>query len=190
MPNWRVFYVTASSIFERTFSSPFFGATTMIKILRAQNKISQEDLAESAGLSLRTIQRAEAGYRVSYRSLRALAKALHVDVDELEWELYAMNKQSDEFIEAPLWIRLFLQKSWTNLNRGIAQKLEILGICLFVVLWIAYLLPLFDDVIVGNRNTSLDFYVLAIGVEALFWAYVMCLYIRLGDKYASWRQWE
>ncbi len=162
----------------------------MIKTLRSQNMMSQEDLAESSGLSLRTIQRVEAGYRVSYRSLRVLAKALKIDVDELEWELYAMDKQSDEFIEAPLWIRLFLKKSWVNLNRKFAQRLEVFCVSLFVILILTYLLPLFDDVILPRSNRPLDILILVGGIEALFWAYVMCLYIRLGDKYTSWSQWE
>lgn len=162
----------------------------LIRKLREERGISQGQLAEKAELSIRTIQRIEAGHRVSYASLRALAVIFELNVDLLERELYAMNKQSDEFVESPLWIRLFLQKSWTNLARGLAQKLELLGVSLFFVLWITYLLPFFDDVIVGSRGTSLDFIILTMGINSLFWAYVMCLYIRLGDKYSSWRQWE
>jgi transcriptional regulator with XRE-family HTH domain len=162
----------------------------LIRKLREEMGISQEQLAEKTELSLRTIQRVEAGHRVSYASLRALATTLELNVDLLERELYAMNKQSDEFIESPLWIRLFLQKSWTNLTRGLAQKLEVLGVGLFFIFWITYLLPLFDDVTVGSRGTSLDFIILTLGINSLFWAYVMCLYIRLGDKYSSWRQWQ
>lgn len=162
----------------------------LIRKLREDKRISQEQLAEKAQLSLRTIQRVEAGHRVSYASLRALAATFELNVDSLERELYAMNKQSDEFIESPLWIRLFLQKSWTNLTRGLAQKLEVLGLGLFFVLWILYLMPIFDDVRVGSRETPLDFIVLTMGVNSLFWAYVMSLYIRLGDKHSSWRQWE
>lgn len=79
----------------------------MIKTLRSQKKMSQEALAESSGLSLRTIQRVEAGHRISYRYLRALSKVFNMDVDNLEWELYAM-KNSNEFIEKPLWVRLVL----------------------------------------------------------------------------------
>ena len=59
-----------------------------------------------SGLSLRTIQRLEAGHRVSYASLRALAATLEMDVDLLERELYAMNKSSDDFVEIPRWARL------------------------------------------------------------------------------------
>ena len=44
-----------------------------IKKLRKQQKLSQETLAEKTKLSLRTIQRIEAGHRVGYSTLRALA---------------------------------------------------------------------------------------------------------------------
>jgi transcriptional regulator with XRE-family HTH domain len=84
----------------------------MIKFLRSQKRISQEELAEMSGLSLRTIQRVEAGHRISYSSLRDLSSALNVDVYELEWELYAMNKTSDEYTESPLWVRVLLRKTW------------------------------------------------------------------------------
>ncbi|PCJ43601.1 MAG: hypothetical protein COA71_01650 [SAR86 cluster bacterium] len=47
-----------------------------IKELRQKRHLSQEQLAEVSGLSLRTIQRVESGYRVSYASLRAFAAYL------------------------------------------------------------------------------------------------------------------
>jgi len=43
----------------------------LIRKLREERGISQEQLAETTQLSLRTIQRVEAGHRVSYASLRA-----------------------------------------------------------------------------------------------------------------------
>lgn len=59
------------------------------------------------GLSLRTVQRLEAGHRVSYAaSLRALAVAFRADVDQLERELYAVNQPSDDFVEIPRWLRV------------------------------------------------------------------------------------
>ena len=49
----------------------------------------------------------EAGHRVSYASLRALAATFEMDADLLERELYAMNnKSTDDFVEAPRWVRL------------------------------------------------------------------------------------
>ena len=80
--------------------------------LRARGLLSQERLAELSGLSLRTIQRVEAGNRVSHASLRALAATFEMDVDLLERELYAMNKSTDDFVEIPRWVRLWTNAYW------------------------------------------------------------------------------
>jgi transcriptional regulator with XRE-family HTH domain len=76
--------------------------------LRESRHLSQERLAELSGLSLRTIQRVEAGHRISYASLRALAATFEMNVDLLERELYAVQS-TDDFVEIPRWVRL-----WTN----------------------------------------------------------------------------
>ncbi len=78
---------------------------------REKKLLSQERIAEMSGLSLRTVQRLEAGHRVSYASLRALATAFKIDVDLLERELYAMNQTTDEFVEIPRWVRVFADAS-------------------------------------------------------------------------------
>ncbi len=80
----------------------------LIKKLRQDQGLSQEQLAEATQLSLRTIQRLEAGHRVSYASLRALATQFAINVDLLERELYAVKTNQDEFIEKPFWTRLIL----------------------------------------------------------------------------------
>ena len=80
--------------------------------LRESRQLSQEQLAERSGLSLRTIQRVEAGHRVSYASLRALAAIFEVDVDVLERELYAMKQSTDDFVEVPRWARLWTNAHW------------------------------------------------------------------------------
>lgn len=46
-----------------------------IKNLRQLKHLSQENLAELSGLSLRTIQCEESGHRISYASLRSFAAA-------------------------------------------------------------------------------------------------------------------
>lgn len=79
--------------------------------LRERRLLSQEKVAEMSGLSLRTIQRAEAGHRVSYASLRALAMIFEMDVDLLERELYAVNPSAEDFVEIPRWVRLFRDAS-------------------------------------------------------------------------------
>jgi len=74
--------------------------------IREQKFLSQEKAAELSGLSLRTIQRLDAGHRVSYASLRALAASLEMDVDRLERELYAVKTSTADFVEIPRWVRV------------------------------------------------------------------------------------
>lgn len=93
--------------------------------LRERKLLSQERLAELSGLSLRTIQRVEAGHRVSYASLRALAATLEMDVDLLERELYAMNKSTDDFVEIPRWVRLWTNAYWYGGPRPSRRQAQI-----------------------------------------------------------------
>ena len=79
---------------------------------RERKLLSQERVAEMSGLSLRTVQRLEAGHRVSYASLRALAVTFQIDVDLLERELYAVNKPADDFVEIPRWVRIMDDTRW------------------------------------------------------------------------------
>ena len=59
------------------------GYSERIKQLRTKRAWPQEQLAEVAGVSVRTIQRAEAGESASFETLRAIANAFEVDVAEL-----------------------------------------------------------------------------------------------------------
>ena len=79
---------------------------------RERKLLSQERVAEMSGLSLRTVQRLDAGHRVSYASLRALAATFEIDVDQLERELYAVNKTTDDFVEVPRWVRILDDTRW------------------------------------------------------------------------------
>lgn len=54
-----------------------------LRELRTARQWSQEQLAELAGLNLRTIQRLEAGAKVSTESLRALAAVFEVPAESL-----------------------------------------------------------------------------------------------------------
>lgn len=54
-----------------------------LRALRSARQWSQEQLAELSGLNLRTIQRLEAGAKVSTESLRALAAVFEVPADSL-----------------------------------------------------------------------------------------------------------
>lgn len=163
----------------------------VIKILRSQKKMSQEDLSESSGLSLRTIQRVEAGHRISFRSLRALAKTFNIDVDDLEWELYAMNKHSDEYTESPLWVRLLLRKSWYSTSRRWSLVWEKVCLSVFAMCFILAILPLFDGIKLNSSPyLMLDHQLLIASLAFLMGAYWMSFIVRLGDRYSAWSQWD
>jgi transcriptional regulator with XRE-family HTH domain len=152
-----------------------------IRVLRQQMRLSQEQLSESSGLSLRTVQRVEAGHRVSYASLRALANVFDVDVDKLELEIYAMDKTDKEYRELPLWVRLILGRGWSSSSRRELYFTEILLLVLgsvFGILWVANLFwPLVYDPEGKISNTILLMFLCA---------YLVSIGIRVGDKYAIW----
>jgi len=65
--------------------------------LREKRKISQEQLALMAGLSVRTIQRIERGHKASFESLKSLASVLEVKLSTLEQEIEMIDKTTDEW---------------------------------------------------------------------------------------------
>lgn len=70
---------------------------TGIRALRRRQRLSQEQLAEQAGLSVTTIKKAEAGRAyVSGRTLHAIAQALEVDTQDLYATKSTAPKLSDE----------------------------------------------------------------------------------------------
>jgi transcriptional regulator with XRE-family HTH domain len=56
----------------------------LIQKLRLQRGWSQEQLGEISGLSPRTIQRLERGQPASLESLKALASAFEIDLEQLQ----------------------------------------------------------------------------------------------------------
>ena len=54
-----------------------------VKFLREQKHLTQEELAEDSGISIRTIQRIEAGQEPKGHTAKALAKALNLDLNAL-----------------------------------------------------------------------------------------------------------
>jgi transcriptional regulator with XRE-family HTH domain len=115
------------------------------RALRERKRLSQERLAEMSGLSLRTIQRVDAGHRVSYATLRALAATFEMDVDLLERELYAMNTSTDDFVEIPKWVRRLNGGLWNDgprPSRRQAHVLEAIAIgCGVIFLAMSFFVP-------------------------------------------------
>jgi len=79
-----------------------------VKKLRVNKGWSQEHLALISGLSLRTIQRVEAGNTASIETLKALASVFEVDTSKLTKTITIVDKESDEWLEVPLWVSIGL----------------------------------------------------------------------------------
>lgn len=157
----------------------------LIRKLREDRGISQEQLAEKAQLSLRTIQRIEAGHRVSYASLRALAVTFELNVDLLERELYAMNNTKDEYIEKPLWVRLILGlPSLGRLNRTglISHEASLVAYALFAYL-ASFIVPRIETAFLSFTTVDLLHFS---AFSALFVAYIASVIFRLREKFKTW----
>lgn len=76
----------------------------IVKKLREKNYWSQEQLANMAGLSLRTIQRVEAGNPASKETLKSLASVFEIDISELTKRVKMIDKKSEDWQNVPLWV--------------------------------------------------------------------------------------
>jgi transcriptional regulator with XRE-family HTH domain len=171
--------------FRATVIFPQQEARVLIKELRQNKLLSQEQLAELCGLSLRTIQRVEGGHRIGYASLRALAAEFNINVESLEQELYAMEKISSEYKDLPLWLRLYVGSGWFTASRNEFKKIEVFGIFLsfcFFVFWASNLIFNFSPL--PERIPIFG------GVCALACAYNISVTIRTADKYDIWSRLE
>lgn len=147
---------------------------------RARQQLSQERVAAVSGLSLRTVQRLDAGHRVSYASLRALAAAFESDVDALERELYAVNQPTEEFVEMPRWARRLddtRRFGGAGLSRRDAHWVEAFCVACAVVAFVASLLVAADAHAQAVRTGA---------VVALVCAYLVSVFVRVGDAYRLW----
>jgi len=78
----------------------------ILKKLREDKNLSQEQLATMAGLSVRTIQRIESGSRASIESLKSLASVLETNIATLEQEIFVIDKTTEKWKKLPLLFRL------------------------------------------------------------------------------------
>lgn len=79
-----------------------------LKEIREQKNLTQEELAESSGISVRTIQRIEAGTQPKGHTLRVLAKAL--DTKESEFQNITAEPETPEITEEQVSINYSLIK--------------------------------------------------------------------------------
>lgn len=145
----------------------------ILKKLRYKRKWSQEQLAEIAGLSVRTVQRIEAGGKASLESLKSLAAVLEVDTAILEQEIEMIDKSAEDWQKVPFWLRAYLfGSSWIKVpERKVNIRTEQLCVAVGGVFM---LLAPFQE---GAFGSGLVFFTTA---------YVISLFTRAGDKYSIW----
>ena len=78
----------------------------IVKRLRQQKAWSQEQLATFCGVSLRTIQRVEAGNKASIETLKALASVFEVELSKLTEEIIVIDKSTKSWKAEPFLVRM------------------------------------------------------------------------------------
>lgn len=118
----------------------------LIQKLRLKHGWSQQQLAEASGLSVRTVQRIEAGYPASTESLKSLAAVFEVDFSTLNPEQNMSstdNSLSDQQeAEAFKYVRK-LRGFYMHLFQYIVVTLALLAINLIVTphkMWVFWVM--------------------------------------------------
>ena len=106
----------------------------LVHKLRLQHGWSQQQLAEASGLSVRTVQRIEAGYPASTESLKSLAAVFEVDFSTLNPEqnmsptASSLSEQQEQ--EAFKYVRK-LRAFYMHLLQYLVVTLALLAVNLF-----------------------------------------------------------
>jgi transcriptional regulator with XRE-family HTH domain len=145
----------------------------ILKQLRLSRLLSQEQLAQMSGLSVRTIQRIESGHSASLESLKCLAAALEVDISTINQEKFMIDKQSDNWRRLPTGLKWLFAFNFFSLrpSRSAAGRVEVVSHVFgfaFCVLGVVS-----EPALVG-------------GIIMLSNAYLFRLLIWLGDRYGAW----
>lgn len=118
----------------------------LIQKLRLKHGWSQQQLAEASGLSVRTIQRIEAGHPASIETLKSLAAVFEVDFSTLNPELTmnptAVDPAEQQEAEAFRYVRR-LRGFYLHLMRYVVVVLALLAINLIVTpqrLWVVWVM--------------------------------------------------
>ena len=145
----------------------------ILKQLRLSRLLSQEQLAQMSGLSVRTIQRIESGHGPSVESLKCLASVLEVDASTLNQEKFMIDKKSDNWQKLPLFVRCWFSLNYFSLrpNRSAVRNVEIVSHVFGFAFCVLGLVN--EPALVG-------------GIIMLSNAYLFSFHAWLGDKYGVW----
>lgn len=114
----------------------------IVKRLRIKNGWSQDQLATFSGLSLRTIQRVEAGHPASMETINSLSSVFETDITKFAEEIDVIDKSLESWQNTPMWARMGV---WGIRKRKIAFRWEIACAIIGLIAFIAakFLNPLF-----------------------------------------------
>lgn len=145
----------------------------ILKELRISRHFSQEQLAQMSGLNVRTIQRIESGNNASLESLKCLAAALDVDLSTLKQEKFTVDKNSENWKELPLLLKLWFVFNFLQIrpSRKSAVRIEVIG---HVFGFLFCSVGLIDEAALSG------------GLMLLFIAYLYHFLKLQGDKYGIW----
>ncbi len=145
----------------------------IVKQLRINRHLSQEQLAQMSGLNVRTIQRIESGHNASVESLKCLAAVLEVDIATLTQEKFMIDTQSPNWQSHPLWLRWWFYLNVLDFRprRSVVKRVEIVSHIFGFIFCAA-----------GFWNEAS----LVGGIIMLANAYWFYLLKWLGDKYGLW----
>lgn len=157
-----------------------------VRALRIKKSWSQEQLSESCGLSLRTIQRIENGSNISMESLKVLAMALEVDPAELLMQEKHLPTNPIESVKMTF-------REFANFT-GTATRFEYWWFLLFMVLVLAVASLIHDRL---TQIVAILFLVpfLAVGArrlndigESIWWQ--LFLFVPFGQIIVFWKMAE
>jgi len=94
----------------------------IVKRLRIKNGWSQDQLATLSGLSLRTIQRVEAGNPASMETINSLSSVFETDITKFTKEIDVIDKSLEAWKNTPIWVRMGV---WGIRRRKVALRWEI-----------------------------------------------------------------
>ncbi len=145
----------------------------ILKELRITRHLSQEQLAQMSGLSVRTIQRIESGANASLESQKCLAAALDVSIETLHQETIMFDKNSENWNNLSLFMKVWFAFNFLQLRpkRNTAKRSEV--ICHFSG---------FLFCLIGLVNEA----ALVGGLLMLFSGYLFSFLKWQGDKYGIW----
>lgn len=145
----------------------------ILKQLRLSRHLSQEQLAQMSGLSVRTIQRIESGHKASVESLKCLASVLEVAIPTITQEKFMIDKKTADWRALPLWLRCWFGLSFLHQHpvRRSAKRIEAVA---HITGFLFCLLGLVNQAALEG------------GLIMLSMAYPLSLLSRQGDRYGIW----